>query len=119
MVKPSAFAAYSIPLWPMDMPPQATTGHACQGVATGAVVTTRLISGTIQLTSPTSVDPPGGSGAVGSNGVMEASNPFSSIPVDFCNSLANAISSSVYSIAPSISRLDCNTAAPRRFGISS
>ena len=54
----NAFAAYSMPLWPIDIPVQATTAQECQGPPLAATVADILMVGTIWLTSPTSVDPP-------------------------------------------------------------
>ncbi len=75
MVAARVLAAKTMPLWPIDMPPVATTGHACHGAPAGAVVTDRWRVGTIQLTSPTSVEPPSispGSRSSGSDVALEA-----------------------------------------------
>jgi hypothetical protein len=65
-VAASACDARIKPLWPIDMRLLATTGQACHGTPFGAVGTEKGSVGTTQLTSPTSVDPPGGSLAIGS-----------------------------------------------------
>ncbi len=55
MVAASVFAASTRPLWPIDVPPAATTGQACHGTPLGAVATDTCRVGAFQLTSPTSV----------------------------------------------------------------
>ena len=93
MVAASVFAARTMPLWPIDMPPAATTGQACQGTPRGAVVTDTCRVGTFQLTSPTSVEPP--SWGCPSSEPIVASIPTGSTPAAFCSSRANASSSGV------------------------
>ena len=70
-----------MPLCPIDIPPQATTAHECQGVPFGAVVTPKRTTGTKKLTSPTSVEPPIGCSAVSFNGLMEPSIPMVGLKV--------------------------------------
>ena len=72
-----------MPLWPIDIPPQATTGHACQGAFFGAVATASCSVGTFQLTSPTSVEPPSGGPGFSRNGTIVSSRPAGSVPVAF------------------------------------
>ncbi len=83
MVIPIAFAAYTIPLCPILIPPQATTAQECHGVSLGATVTPRLMLGTFQLTSATSVEPPPGLSSVALRGYILLSIPISGFPVAF------------------------------------
>ena len=78
---------------PIDIPPEATTGHACHGTPRGAVVTETCNVGVTQLTSPTSVEPP--SGSCPTSDTTAESIPRSSTPEAFCRARANASSSDV------------------------
>lgn len=88
-----ALAAWTRPLWPIDVPPAAATGQACQGTPAGAVATETCSVGTFQLTSPTSVEPPVLSWP--SSGCRRVSMPFSGTPADFCRARAKASSSAL------------------------
>lgn len=100
----------------MDMPPQATTGQACQGAPAGAVVTDRWITGTFQLTSATSDEPPSGGPGCSSSGSISPFNPFSSTPVARWIALAISCSSGENRSGPSHSRLAWSSLAPAMFG---
>jgi hypothetical protein len=91
----SIFDACSMPLCPIDIPPQATTAHECHGVPMGAVAALRRTTGTTQLTSPASVDPPSGSALVSSRGYTLLCSPTWGLPVDAWIFFAKDTSSSV------------------------
>ena len=99
-----------MPLWPIDMPPAATTGQACQGASTGEVATATWSVGATQLMSATSVEPP--SSSCPSSGLTPSNMPTSGTPVALWTCFANDCSSFVYLTGPSSSRFACSRRAP-------
>ncbi len=113
----SVLAAKIMPLAPMLVPPAAIACHECAAVPGTHVAVLRPAVGTVQLTSPTSVEPPASSRPNGRTSAADSSGSAAS-PSASAIRPANARSSASYRTPPTRVRFSWTARASVSLGRS-
>ena len=120
----SALAATIIPLCPTGEPMAATFCQLWPGLPSAKQAVYSPLVGTIQLTSPTSVDPPSGGAGFSGSGSMTSCSGFSSFTPKAsrsgsCSRRANSASAAVKGGGPTFFKLRSRSFDRGRFGMIS